>query len=69
MVAWQKEGARLPASASEREGDLVISSASLSDAGTYICTGSNQRERRDERVVVRVVPVRPVRPVRPPTSK
>lgn len=68
VTAWSREGSRLPAGASERDGQLVIRSSQPSDSGTYICTGSNQFERRTENVVVRVIPRRVQPPTRLPPS-
>ena len=67
VVAWSRDGARLPAGASDRNGELLIRSAQPSDGGTYICTGSNQFERKTQTVSVRVIPRGPVtRPPQPP---
>ena len=45
IVMWSKQGGGFPLSrASDYDGTLKISNVQFSDAGTYVCTGSNMHE-------------------------
>jgi len=59
VVSWSREGARLPGTAVEANGQLYIAQSAVADSGIYVCTGSNQFGRQTAQVSVRVDPILP----------
>jgi len=56
LVTWTKQGGKLPMSrVTDFEGILHISNVEKSDAGTYVCTGSNMYSIDRQTAILRVI--------------
>lgn len=62
-ISWSKQEGRLPYSATQENGVLIIPNPSVSDSGVYICMASNQSGVRQESQAVITIQAYPSEPI------
>ena len=54
VLSWTKQDGRLPNTAIDQNGVLMISDIKEGEAGSYICTGSDQRGVDTATLIIRI---------------